>query len=66
MYFHSEAQEAEARLAFEREASGWKSSGRDVVTEVRPASIFWPAEEEHQQFEHAERDRYATTWSPTP
>ena len=50
MYFHSEAQEAEAQIAFEREASGWKSSGRDVVTEVRPASIFWPAEEEHQQF----------------
>ena len=50
MYFHSEAQEAEARLAFEREASGWKSSGRPVVTELRPAGIFWPAEEEHQRF----------------
>ena len=40
MYFHSKVQEAEARIAFEREASSWRSSGRDVVTEVRPAGIF--------------------------
>jgi len=50
MYYHSAGQEAEARLAFEREAIGWRSSGRKVVTEVKPASIFWPAEEVHQRF----------------
>ena len=50
LYFHSEAQEAEARLAFEREAIGWRSSGREVVTEVLPAKVFWPAEEVHQRF----------------
>ena len=48
MYFHSPAQEAEARTAFAREARGW--FGRDVVTEVLPARVFWPAEEVHQRF----------------
>ena len=50
VYFHSEAQAAEARTAFEREAIGWRSSGREVVTEVLPAKIFWSAEEVHQRF----------------
>jgi peptide-methionine (S)-S-oxide reductase len=50
LYFHSVAQEAEARTAFEREAIGWRSSGREVATEVLPAGIFWPAEEVHQRF----------------
>jgi peptide-methionine (S)-S-oxide reductase len=50
LYFHSDEQEAEAREAFGREAQSWASSGRDVVTEVLPASVFWPAEEVHQRF----------------
>ena len=50
LYHHSSDQEVEARAAFEREAKTWRSSGREVVTEVEPAAVFWPAEEVHQRF----------------
>ena len=51
LYFHpGGTQEAEARAAFDREAASWRSSGREVVTEVLPAGVFWPAEEAHQRF----------------
>ena len=50
MYVHSDEQLEAAQAAFAREASCWESSGRKVVTEVLPATIFWPAEEVHQRY----------------
>ena len=48
MYAHSAEQLIEAQTAFDREDKTW--FGRSVVTEVAPAQIFWPAEEEHQRY----------------
>jgi len=48
MYVHSAEQLIDAQTAFDREDKTW--FGRSVVTEVAPAQIFWPAEEEHQQY----------------
>ena len=50
LYAHSEVQLVEAQRAFDREAATWRSSGRTVVTEVKHAAVFWPAEEPHQSF----------------
>lgn len=49
IFFHSEAQRAEALAAIER----WGASGEfaaQIVTEVSPAKTFWPAEDYHQRF----------------
>jgi peptide-methionine (S)-S-oxide reductase len=49
VYFHGEAQESAARASIEEiEASG--RFRRPIVTEVTPASTFWPAEDYHQQY----------------
>jgi len=50
MYAHSEQQYAEATAEFDRENRSWAISGRPVVTEVRMAGAFWPAEEQHQRY----------------
>jgi len=49
IFYTSEAQKAEAERAIERaQKSGrWK---RPIVTEVTPASTFWPAEGYHQDY----------------
>jgi peptide methionine sulfoxide reductase msrA/msrB len=49
VFFHSEAQRAAAqKVKAAVDASGkWK---RPVVTEIVPASAFWPAEEYHQDY----------------
>merc|ERR1711937_836777 len=46
IYPHTEAQAAAAAAAIEREQS--KQGTNKVVTEVKSASIFWPAEKYHQ------------------
>jgi len=49
IFFHSPEQEAAARSAIrELEAEG--RFGRPVVTEVVPASEWWPAEDYHQRY----------------
>ncbi|MDP9005444.1 MAG: peptide-methionine (S)-S-oxide reductase MsrA [Actinomycetota bacterium] len=49
VFFHDEAQEAAARRSIEQlEAS--RRFRRPIVTEVTPASTFWPAEDYHQQY----------------
>ncbi|KAH8067412.1 peptide-methionine (S)-S-oxide reductase [Aureococcus anophagefferens] len=44
MYCHSDAQLRDAEEAFDVEDRSWQSSGRKVVTEVKRAAVFWPAE----------------------
>eukprot|EP00979_Chaetoceros_neogracilis_P012892 scaffold3531_cov148-Chaetoceros_neogracile.AAC.1 len=48
MYAHSEEQLIEAKVALEKENRTW--FGREVVTEVKRAEAFWPAEEVHQNY----------------
>mmetsp|Transcript_37206 Transcript_37206/g.43287 ORF Transcript_37206/g.43287 Transcript_37206/m.43287 type:complete len:273 (-) Transcript_37206:393-1211(-) len=48
LYAHSEDQLLDAQTAFERENRTW--FGREVVTEVKLAGPFWPAEEVHQRY----------------
>ena len=49
IFTHSPEQEQAARASKERlERSG--RLRRPVVTEIRPAGTFWPAEESHQRF----------------
>ena len=50
MYAHSDTQLVDAQIAFDRENGTWKTSGRPVVTEVKMAKEFWPAEEVHQRY----------------
>ena len=50
MYAHSEEQLVQAQTAFDRENQTWKTSGRPIVTEVKSADVFWPAEEVHQTY----------------
>jgi len=44
------ADETQKRLAESTRAAVAERFGRDVVTPIRPATIFWPAEEYHQDF----------------
>jgi peptide-methionine (S)-S-oxide reductase len=50
MYAHSDEQLSNAQIAFDRENRTWRTSGRPIVTEVKRAQTFWPAEEPHQRY----------------
>jgi len=48
IYPHNEAQRAAATAAIEREQN--LQGTKKVVTEVKPARVFWPAEKYHQRY----------------
>lgn len=49
IFFHNAEEEAAARASkASRQASGKHS--REIVTEIMPASVFWAAEDYHQQY----------------
>jgi peptide-methionine (S)-S-oxide reductase len=49
IFFHNNEQEAAARTSKDQLQRSGKHS-RDIVTEITPASTFWPAEDYHQQY----------------
>lgn len=47
IFFHSPEQEAEARRSRDETQARFP---RPIVTEIKPAQTFWPAEDYHQQY----------------
>ncbi|MEN3950954.1 peptide-methionine (S)-S-oxide reductase MsrA [Iodidimonas sp. SYSU 1G8] len=47
VYYHDDAQKAAAEAAAARAAEIWDG---EIVTQIRPAVTFWPAEDYHQDF----------------
>jgi peptide-methionine (S)-S-oxide reductase len=47
IYYHSDAQKREAEAAMARAQEAWD---QPVVTQLRPATVFWPAEGYHQDY----------------
>ena len=49
IFWHDETQRVAAEASLTAERAAGRHRGR-VVTEIRPAGDFWPAEDEHQQY----------------
>jgi peptide-methionine (S)-S-oxide reductase len=47
IFYLNETQKAEARASVQAQGELWPAP---IVTEIRPASLFWPAEDYHQDF----------------
>jgi peptide-methionine (S)-S-oxide reductase len=50
IFFHNEGQKTAAWESLDRIQAGNRTGNLPVLTEILPASIFWAAEECHQQF----------------
>jgi len=57
VFTHNEEQAAEALASRERLAASGVFGGRPIVTEIKPASTFWPAEAYHQDY-YTRSNRY--------
>lgn len=51
VFYHDDQQREEAE-AVKRRLDESGAFGRPIVTEITPASTFWPAEDYHQQYVH--------------
>ena len=61
IYYHNEEQRAAGEAALAREQAR-QGAGREVVTELKAAEVFWPAENYHR--EPAEVPRRARKQAP--
>jgi methionine-S-sulfoxide reductase len=50
IFYHSEEQKAAALKSRDRIAASEQYRTRRILTEILPATVFWPAEECHQRF----------------
>jgi peptide-methionine (S)-S-oxide reductase len=50
IFYHDEEQKKAAYASRDRLAASGTFGSASIVTEILPASVFWPAEECHQQF----------------
>ena len=60
IYYHDEEQHKIARSVIDR-LTAERYFKRSIVTEVKPASTFWPAEEYHQNYYERYRETYGQT-----
>ena len=65
IFFHTPEQEAAARRSRDRLVASKKYGDSPVVTEILPASTFWPAEECHQRFYEKALQQCGVVFNPS-